>query len=173
MSGGKLEKATLKSLDQGKDLVFMFNPPNLSFTRESNYTQSTGARNQKGQPKTSYTSPSSCQLKLSQIPFDTYEEGQSVLKKYIDDFRKTVTFTEKGKDSNKRPPRYKFIWGKEIYFSACVIKSLTYNLTMFLQDGTPVRAMVDLTIQEVDDPKPPANPSAKRDRKKGRSSFKK
>lgn len=173
MSGGKLEKAMLKSLDGGKNLEFMFNPPNLSFKRDSNYDMSPGARQKSGQPKSSYTSPSPCQLTFSQIPFDTYEGRESVLVKYIDDFKKTVTFIDKGKDSNKRPPRFTFIWGAQTYFLSCVIKSLTYNLTMFLQDGTPVRAMVDLTIQEIDDPKPTANPSTQPNRNKGRSSFKK
>jgi Contractile injection system tube protein len=161
MPGGKIEKVALIPLDGGKKLEFMFNPPDLSFTRKSNYTWSTGARDESGEPKTSFTSPSPCMLTLSQIPFDTYEEGDNVLDKYINDFKKTVMFKEKGKEAKQRPPIYKLKWGKQIYFSACVITSLTYHLTMFLRDGTPVRAMLSLTIQEVDDPKPRPNPPAK------------
>jgi Contractile injection system tube protein len=171
MSDGKLEKAILISLDRGDDLKFMFNPPNLSFTRKSDYNNSKGARNTQGHSKASFSNPTPCKLTLSQIPFDTYEDGESVLKKYIDDFKKAVTFKDRGKDSNKRPPRYTFQWGEQVYFSSCVITSLTYKLTMFLKDGTPVRAMLTLTIQEVDDPKPVPNPPPKPNRMKGRGTI--
>jgi CRISPR/Cas system-associated protein Csx1 len=169
MAGGKIEKAVLVALDGGKNLEFMFNPTDLSFTRESNYTWSTGARDESGEPKTSFTSPSPCKLTLSQIPFDTYEDGESVLEKYINDFKRTVTFKDKGKDAKKRPPVYRLKWGKQVYFSACVITSLTYQLTMFLKDGTPVQAMLTLNIQEVDNPKPRANPPVKPNRNTGRT----
>lgn len=49
----------------------------------------------------------------------------------------------------RRPPVYYFVWGQKNYLM-CMIESLTYKLTMFLPDGTPVRALVDLTLKEVD-----------------------
>lgn len=48
---------------------------------------------------------------------------------------------------------YIFQWGANLSFP-CVITSFTYKLSMFLADGTPVRAVVDIALQEVD----PKNP---------------
>ncbi|MEO1353848.1 MAG: hypothetical protein AAFW84_34695 [Cyanobacteria bacterium J06635_15] len=64
-------------------------------------------------------------------------------------------FTEYGIDVStqslelRRPPVYYFIWGTHNYLT-CMIDSLSFKLTMFLPDGTPVRAMVDLSLKEVD-----------------------
>ncbi len=54
-------------------------------------------------------------------------------------------------DSQKRqrPPVYYFMWGQQNYVQ-CMVKSLTCKLTMFLSDGTPVRAIVDISLQQVD-----------------------
>ena len=50
---------------------------------------------------------------------------------------------------SKHPPVYYFIWGQENYMT-CMITKLSYKLTMFLPDGTPVRALVDVSLKEVD-----------------------
>lgn len=54
-------------------------------------------------------------------------------------------------DSKKRqrPPVYYFMWGEQNYVQ-CMVKSLTCKLTMFLSNGTPVRAIVDISLQQVD-----------------------
>ncbi len=54
-------------------------------------------------------------------------------------------------DSKKRqrPPVYYLMWGQQNYVQ-CMVKSLTCKLTMFLSDGTPVRAIVDISLQQVD-----------------------
>ena len=51
--------------------------------------------------------------------------------------------------TSKRPPIYYFIWGDRNYMM-CFIQKINYKLTMFLPNGTPVRAIVDLSLQEVD-----------------------
>ena len=49
----------------------------------------------------------------------------------------------------KRPPVYYLIWCNHDYIT-CMVESLSFKLTMFLPDGTPVRALVDLSLKEVD-----------------------
>jgi Contractile injection system tube protein len=49
----------------------------------------------------------------------------------------------------RRPPVYYFVWGPHNYM-LCMIKDLSFKLTMFLPNGTPLRAIVDLTLEEVD-----------------------
>lgn len=49
-------------------------------------------------------------------------------------------------DDKSRPPIYKFIWGDQIYIRNCFVEKLNYKLTMFLPDGTPVRAVIDSLV---------------------------
>lgn len=55
-------------------------------------------------------------------------------------------------NSQERTPIYRFLWGnQDKYLPYCVIESLDYKFTMFLPDGTPVRAVIDtLTLKETD-----------------------
>ena len=44
-----------------------------------------------------------------------------------------------------------FIWGKQILQFEAVITSLSQQFTLFLADGTPVRALIDITFDQVKD----------------------
>ena len=222
-------------------ILFMFNPTELSISRQVNVTEMTGARTSQGLPKVSFGSITPYQLELAGLLFDTYEEGTNVLEK-IQSLRDAVDFTKFGtrksyvddkgnvdflalysrgeylnlvdtddeppkpaesddESSNspdfaelpsplknlasvlgdtstkditsesdmkglgsafleyddlqdvplvsKHPPVYYFIWGEQNYMT-CMITKLSYKLTMFLPDGTPVRALVDVSLKEVD-----------------------
>jgi hypothetical protein len=95
-------------------------------------------------PKVTFAYPEPVSLSLSNLTFDTYEAGTSVLT-LIDPIIKATDFT----GSLERPPVYVFAWGQTQYLK-CFVKSVSYKLTMFLADGTPVRAIVDMSLEEVD-----------------------
>lgn len=137
-------KAKLIAQGGGKNIEFMFNPTELSFTRNMNLNSSGGARTDEGIPKISFGSPDPYSLTLNGLIFDTYETGENVIDKHIENFRQSVEFL----DNEERPPMYLLTWGKQEYLR-CFIQSLTYKLSMFLPDGTPVRASVDITLQEI------------------------
>lgn len=158
MTTTRLVKAKLipKVPEQGVDTIeFMFNPTQLSFSRNVNISDAQGARTDKGLPKVSFQSLTPYKLSISDILFDTYEEGTSVLW-YINKLKKAVEFAD-GKDV---PPVYLFTWGDQEYLR-CFVEQLSYQLTMFLPDGTPVRAIASLTLHEVDKfvPNPSMNPT--------------
>ena len=146
-----LVKAQLVSSDGGGTIEFMFNPTELNFSQRINLTRGEGARTGRGLPKISYAYPEPCTLSISDILLDTYEQGggKSVLP-YLQQFEKALNFAESGDNKEKRPPTYVFAWGSHQYIR-CFITSLNYKLTMFLPDGTPVRAKLDLTLQEIDE----------------------
>lgn len=158
------EKAKLKALDkEAEDVEFMFNPNELSISRSMSIEQSQGARTESGQNKTSFKHPNPYTLKISNLMFDTYETGKNVLD-YVKKLAKAVEFTDQGKGQNQRPPIYLFTWGKHEYLRAFV-KDFSCRLTLFLPDGTPVRAIIDLVLEQVDPPQPsssqgPKNPSS-------------
>lgn len=163
---GNLVKATLISDDGVPQIEFMFNPTELVFEGVVETSESPGARTEdKGTPKVSFSHVKAYKVTINKILFDTYEDGGDVVKQYIENFRKSVEFV-KGKE---RPPIYQFMWGKQVYLRRCFIEKLNYKLTMFLPDGTPVRAVIDsLTLKEADEPKENgplgAKPPAKVDR---------
>lgn len=148
-------KAKLFALDGSDyDVEFMFNPTEISFTRGITVKDDGAARTGKGTPKVSFAKPTPCQVTVNNVIFDTYEKNTSVLT-YIEKLDKAVKFI----DSGDRPPIFLFIWGSQDYLR-CFVQSITYQLTLFLENGTPVRAKANLTLKEVDETTGPANPRA-------------
>jgi hypothetical protein len=140
-----LTKAKLKAYDtESDDIEFMFNPTEISFTRAVKWESKQGNRGSELLPKVNFSGVDPYKFTLKQLLFDTYETKKSVMEEYINNIKKGVEPTKK----DKRPSVYILMWKDEYFY--CVITSLTYTLNMFLTDGTPVRAMVDISLQEVD-----------------------
>ena len=57
--------------------------------------------------------------------------------------------TGKGGERTWRPPMVMIAWGRMQPFRG-VIESLSYDFTMFMPNGAPVRATVNLQVKEVD-----------------------
>lgn len=148
-TASNLVKAYLKSYDSASKIEFMFNPSEVLFDGGVKLGEPEGTQTQdKGQPKVSFAYVKPYQVTIKKIIFDTYEKGSSV-NTYIDKFREAIKFV----DGKKRPPIYAFHWGAQVHLRCCFIETLTYKFTMFLPDGTPVRAVIDsLTLKEVDPP---------------------
>ena len=169
----KVEKLILKVCDKegnvvgnnagnenAQDIELMFNPEELSFTRNVKWEPAKASEGSTLLPKVNFSGVEPYKLILKQLLFDTYESRISVMEK-IDNIKKGVEMCEKSKE--KRPPVYLLTWGddeKNKYFH-CVITSLTYKLNMFLSDGTPVRALVDITLQEVEKSRLPGTKESK------------
>ena len=147
-----LQKAKLACLDGASHIEFMFNPSQLAFEGIVKTSENPGARTQdKGTPKVSFSNIKAYKVTISNILFDTYEEGGDVIDRYISKFKEAVEFAP----DKERPPIYRFEWGNKVYLRACFIEKLSYKLTMFLPNGTPVRAVIDsLSLKEADEPKP-------------------
>jgi hypothetical protein len=172
-----LKKAKLIAVykGEGEDIEFMFNPNQLAFSRSISLEQAAGASSDKGNNKVSFKHPNPYSLKISNILIDTYESKKDSVLTTIGKFKKAVEFTDKGKGKEKRPPIYLFTWGDYNYLR-CFVKTFSFKLTLFRPDGTPVRATVDLDLEQVDLPnsqpsqKPP-NPDEKLRQDQGRNAF--
>lgn len=145
---GPLQKAQLMHLDgePGEHIEFMFNPTMLTFARTVDWQSEQGNRGISALPKVNFSGVKPYKLTINQVVFDTYEIRESVVDKYIKKLRQGV---ESPDGQNKRPPVYWLVWGQRKTFP-CVMTSLTYKLDLFLPDGTPVRALVDISLQEVE-----------------------
>lgn len=150
-----LEKAELMPLpgEPGEKIEFMYNPTLLTFTRTVDWQSEQGNRGISALPKVNFSGVKPYKLTINQVVFDTYEIRKSVMDEYIKKIKQGV---ESPNAQDQRPPVYWLIWGQRKSFP-CVMTSLTYKLDMFLSDGTPVRALVDISLQEVEKENLPGN----------------
>lgn len=158
LDNAPLEKAELYSLDgDNYTFKFMFNPTELDIRRQANVNENQGARTKdKGIPKVSFAHPKATIITIKNIILDAYERSD---RRNIDEEIGKLTSTVKFVQGKDRPPIYIFGWGKANYLR-CYVESVNYQLTLFLANGTPVRAKASMTLKEVDptfgDTNPPA-----------------
>lgn len=151
MSDTTLAKASIINLDKGgSPLPCMFNPKEYTFAKTNNWKrgQTSGAN----VPPLEFSGGQPATLAM-QLVFDTYETGDDVRKKYTDAIWTLMMVDPSLKDKkNKkgRPPRVRFQWGRSWSFDA-VIVSITQKFTLFLPQGTPVRATLDVSFQQIKD----------------------
>ena len=134
-----LAKAQLVNVETGKSYPVMFNPTEYSFSRTSQLSGS-GMNVQ-------FNRVGSDDFTVELI-FDSYEAQADVrqstnLGTIVGLINPTVE-----KSQNKRPPECQFSYGKAFTYTG-VVKKAEQRFTLFLEDGTPARAHLTLTIQEV------------------------
>lgn len=151
MSDTSLAHATITNLDKGGiPIKCMFNPKEYSFSKTNSWES--GKTPSKNAPELQFTGGQPATLTM-QLFFDTYAQGKDVRKAYTDAFWELMNIDPSKKDNkNKygRPPQVLFQWGTNWAFKA-VITSLKQQFTLFLSDGTPVRATLDVTFQQLQD----------------------
>ncbi|KNY25324.1 hypothetical protein [Pseudobacteroides cellulosolvens] len=137
-----LEKAriiVMKSDGGIEEIPVQFNPDKYSITTDATMSDKKGVS---GGVMNRPLANCSETLKVSLI-FDTFEEKVSV-RKYTNKLAKLVNSYRKPNESESTP-NCKFVWGRFIFKG--YVNNITQNFTMFLTDGKPVRANVDITIK--------------------------
>src|SRR5690242_10140336 len=144
---GAIERAKIYELDSsgkttGDAIDVCFNPKEYSIEKSLDWEN---AKSHEDAPPLEFKTPKGMALSVT-LQFDTYEEHVSVRDKYIRRLEK-LTFMSGKADTDTdvkkhAPPRAMFCWGKLTFKG--VINSLSQKYTMFLSDGTPVRAEVAL-----------------------------
>jgi hypothetical protein len=157
---GPLKKAFLELKDGSKRLECMFNPREYTVSKSSTWHK-TPAKGAKSAPKPEFVgaNPRSMQMELF---LDAWEASGDV-SKAIDTLMDWTTPTHDSLSDNKpNPPIVVFHWGVTASASFdAYIKQVSAKYTMFEADGTPVRATVNLSLEEVPaDPPPKTNPSS-------------
>ncbi len=159
---GKLERAKLYVLtgdgsDGSKDdptdgIEVCFNPKEYSLDKTVNWDTEKAFSDA---PQPEFTKPAPVTLSVT-LQFDTYEERVSVRDKYTKKIEKLSLMRKPLKkgmsDADKKqasPPVVLFVWGRFTFKG--VVASLSQKYTMFLADGTPVRAELALKLQNVYD----------------------
>lgn len=92
-------------------------------------------------------------ISIKDIFFDTSTIGNmSVYTNFIEPLEAmAIVRSYKMSDGKiiKRPPYITLSWGKSPYFVECILTQIDYEFKMFTRDGTPIRARVDLSFEEI------------------------
>ena len=166
-ASGKPVKAYIWNEDKNQKVVdCLFNPTEYSFSKSN-----TWQRNDiigRDLPLVSFQGGGTMTMTVSLL-FDTYSQPSSGgpapdVRTYTEKVLNLMKVDPSLKDQNSqagRPPRVSFRWGNSWSFKS-VITQITQRFTMFLSDGTPVRATLDVTFQQVEQEGtfPPQNPTS-------------
>lgn len=146
-----LSHAKIINLDGGGAAVeCLFNPKEYSFSKHN--TWSAGQTKGHNMPQLEFGGGQPATLQM-QLFFDTYAAGKDVRKKYTNAIWNLMMVDPSlmdPKTKKSRPPKVRFQWGSAWSFDA-VITSISQKFTLFLPDGTPVRATLDVAFQQIKD----------------------
>lgn len=133
-----LEKATLTRLRTGQQISVMFNPAEYSFDVGNSFAEIDipGLRT----PPIQYVRGNSRSLKM-ELFFDSYEKRSDVRAA-----TQQITGLLDADPLTQAPPILLFNWGG--FSLQCVLESAAQRFTMFLEDGTPVRATLSVSFKE-------------------------
>lgn len=152
-------KAKIINMLTNEEVVCMFNPKEYTFSKSNKWSEKTAKG--KNVSHLEFGGGDPANLKL-QLLFDTTEDHQIQGTGVVagDDVRKaTKGLWEmmKVSDQNKNPatkkgepPHVQFKWGNLWSFEA-VIESISQKFVLFKDDGTPLRAIVDVAFRQTKD----------------------
>jgi nucleoid-associated protein YgaU len=159
---GKLEHAFLlfgepstsgKKGGGGERIEFMFNPKEISITKAVEW---------KAKPSKKPTMPEYAGTKPATITVEMFldaSEGGDVTTK-VDALLDKMEPHPKTKNDKPSPPFCSFGWGVKTYIDNAVIKTVAVKYTRFKPDGTPIRAVANVTLEELRPGSQKTNPTS-------------
>jgi Contractile injection system tube protein/LysM domain len=141
-----LDTSPVEVIESGKDGAVFFNPNQYTLTKKVSWKPDKMPGFNVSRPQFDKGEPA--QLAFSLL-FDSYEARKDV--RTLTEKVAKLTQVVGGKIG--RPPVVKIIWGEDKpHFAGLpftgVVESVTQKFTLFLDDGTPVRATLDLSLHE-------------------------
>lgn len=123
----------------------MFNPYEYTVSKANTYQEK--ARNRSDVPHVEFKKAGAQTLKLK-LFFDSYEQKEDISQttNQLWKLMESKTRSDGGRNEKVPPPEVAFDWG--VFRFVSVITSMTQKFTLFLPDGTPVRAEVDITFTQ-------------------------
>jgi hypothetical protein len=135
-----LEKATITNCFTNDDITVMFNPEEYTFNKDVNFAQAQVPG--LSSPLLQFVNGNLRTLEL-ELLLDTYNDDRRDVRPLVE----RLTNLMEVDPAKHAPPILLFTWGETLSFS-CVLARATQRFVMFLGDGTPVRARVQVTFNE-------------------------
>jgi hypothetical protein len=137
---------------------FQFNPKELSLSKSASWNRDSGKGNKKSSPP-QYLGPQPSKLSLEMF-FDASEtQDASVVKRVEKLFACCVPTAPSHQKDKGSPPWVLFRWGGLTGFLS-YISSVTAKYTLFTSQGTPIRAVCTVQLDELAGDPPKQNPSS-------------
>jgi hypothetical protein len=131
-------KVVIRSLESGDAVQVQFNPTEIAIRKPVPWKPS---KAQQGKPQTAVFDHVDPARLLATLHFDAGSSDVSSLIAPLQQFAQPDPAT-------RRPPLLQFEWGDVFPTFRGVIEQLDVKYTLFLADGTPTRATVDLVLRE-------------------------
>lgn len=130
-------------------LLAQYNPAQLQLDETSTWNKSASSGSDHPDLEFSTTAPRSLSLELF---FDTFEASgdRNVKRRYVDPLTRLLRVIDADSfdEAKRRPPLVQLRWGGALEAFTGVMESISTKLTMFLPDGTPVRATCSIKMLE-------------------------
>jgi len=137
-AGGNLQ------FDQNNRIEAMFNPKSLSVTRQVEWKSQEAAK--RDTPELQFTTAQPATLTV-ELFFDTYDRPEPNKDSVLNYTSKLLALTTVDGDKH-RPPVCQIQWGDQGIIFQGVLQGLDQQFTMFMDNGTPVRATVKCTFTQ-------------------------
>jgi hypothetical protein len=140
------------------EVRFQFNPSQFSVTKTASWQSKPGKdAEETTMPEFTGSEPRSMSV---EVFLDATDSPSHDIVKDIELLFDCCTPAPESLGKNRpSPPFVLFGWGKTMQFEAFV-QSVSVNYTMFKQDGTPIRALATLALQEIPRPAQRQNPTS-------------
>lgn len=126
----------------GDRIEFMFNPKEFTLARSAEWKAKTSKK--PTMPEFVGSKPAAVTLEM----FLDASTGGSVMPT-IDKLFSCVDPHPKTEKDKPSPPFVSFGWGTQTYVDAAVIKTVSVKFTRFRSDGTPIRAVATVTLEQL------------------------
>ena len=140
------KRGSALSFDGGEVITALFNPNKLTFNKTASWEKASAS--QRDVPELQFTNAQPRTLAVDLIS-DTYDNADWPKEDVREQTDKVFHLTTVEKHGDKhRPPVCRLSWGSVGVFFQGVLEKLTQEFTIFIEDGTPVRATSRCTFKE-------------------------
>ena len=153
-----IEKALITNTDTNDRVPVLFNPEEYSLKKENNFAQAAVPGLSSPLLQFLHGSLETLDLELLVDTYEKHDENGLVFNQAGDDVRKLtrkITDLMKINPETHAPPVLLFTWGSVSHTTGtagasftCVLASVNQRFIMFLPDGTPVRARLQVSFHE-------------------------
>jgi nucleoid-associated protein YgaU len=133
------EKLLIENQDTGEKLPVQFNPERYSIEKATTWSEN-------GRKAALQFGGHGRKSIILEFFFDTFTERKDVRVEHVRKLLALMEPTVATSTGRKRPPVLLLTWGG--FNFQCVLEKLSQNYTMFAEDGTPVRAVVNATFKQ-------------------------
>jgi nucleoid-associated protein YgaU len=143
------EKATIANTVTGKNVSVMFNPEEYSISRDNNFAQMAVPGLSAPIIQFAHGNQQSLEMELLVDTYEAHTSGNRPVNGANEDVRKQVariTDLMNIDPGTHAPPVLLFTWGTLTF--TCVLSRASQKFIMFLPDGTPVRARLQVTFSQ-------------------------